>query len=171
MDSLFQIRPREGNSQTERPTLVANLHKTNICEASDPRDLVYALLAFSQQCYNIHPDYAPEIDVVDLFVQLARGIIIEDGKLPILRIAFLKKGINSRPGIPSWVPDWRDPYVPMVYNHGHLNLQVVATQLRFQPDEKSHKNRILEVQGFRQEVIGVKSETMPLSSNPRRTHW
>lgn len=87
-------------------------------EASDPRDRIYALLGLnSAKRYRnaLRPDYG--IAVEDLYTNLAREILVQDGNINFLHSA----GIVYRPSLslPSWVPDWTSVPAHKIH-HGDL---------------------------------------------------
>lgn len=74
------------------------------CEATDPRDKVYALLGLASDIPNdaeFGPDYSSS--VAQVYQELVRFVVMKDQNLDILRACQ-----TSRPEhkLPSWVPDW-----------------------------------------------------------------
>lgn len=71
--------------------------------ASNPLDKVYGLLGLVTNSTNlgIKPNY--EIDVTDLYFNVAVSIIKHSGSLDILTVP---RHVDSKFQLPSWVPDW-----------------------------------------------------------------
>lgn len=71
------------------------------CQATDPRDKIYAYLSLSNDISTVIPDYAASIQRV--YTDFARTYIEEERNLEI--ICTHHRGYNSI-NLPSWVPDW-----------------------------------------------------------------
>ena len=74
--------------------------------STDPRDRVFAVLAFVQDFKGVSlaPNYA--IDVKDVFLDLACQCLKNGYGLEVLHYAKMTDDGNKRE-LPSWVPDWR----------------------------------------------------------------
>jgi hypothetical protein len=74
------------------------------CEASDPRDRVYAFLGLADRRYDIKPTYTWGNMVAHLMIETAQKIFSFDGSLSILSSA---SGGTKNLGtlLPTWVPD------------------------------------------------------------------
>ncbi|KAJ8131369.1 hypothetical protein O1611_g2255 [Lasiodiplodia mahajangana] len=81
------------------------LRHSRDCEASDPRDRVYAFLGLAHKEYKIAPNYKAEMTIREVLIETAKGIIRFDKSLDILQDVYRgrdKLGYQ----LPSWVPDW-----------------------------------------------------------------
>jgi hypothetical protein len=98
---------------------LSNLIRTGVGrrKASDPRDLVYAILGLVESKDKIDPDYT--LPVRPVFARAAFHIIREDESLRIL--TFNDLGRDGKLGLPSWVPDWTSSgiFCPVPYEY-HL---------------------------------------------------
>ncbi|KAK0707764.1 heterokaryon incompatibility protein-domain-containing protein [Lasiosphaeris hirsuta] len=96
----------EFRSIEELPRL---LDISSFCEATDPRDKVYALLglATGTEGYGFLPDY--DIDLEEVYVKTAILIVASCGPLALLTRTVCRRSIS--PALP-WVPDWRS-YSPV----------------------------------------------------------
>ncbi|KAK0719203.1 heterokaryon incompatibility protein-domain-containing protein [Lasiosphaeris hirsuta] len=85
------------------------LDLSSFCEATDPRDKVYALLglATGTEGYGFLPDY--DTDLEHVYVKTAILIAASCGPLALLVRAVCRRSIS--PTLP-WVPDWRS-YSPV----------------------------------------------------------
>lgn len=104
-------------------TLFNCLRESRGCEATDPRDQVYALLPllmgdFSTQGKQqslLKPDYS--LTTAQVYTDLAYNFLRTSGiGLGVIRAVF--PGSNL-PGLPSWVPDWsmKPCFSYMLYEH------------------------------------------------------
>jgi hypothetical protein len=88
------------------PDLLDNLASVFRCEASDPRDLIYACLGYSSNSYGIEPDYALRNTLSDVSCQLARNVINSQDYLNILELATVSAYSHRLDfEYPSWIPD------------------------------------------------------------------
>jgi hypothetical protein len=79
-------------------------HSRN-CDASDPRDRVYAFLGLAHKGYAIVPDYTSKNTVVHVLIETARRIIKYEKTLNILEhVCHGRENLGSF--LPTWVPDW-----------------------------------------------------------------
>jgi hypothetical protein len=80
------------------------LQHSRQCQASDPRDRIYAFLGLADQGYGIIPKYTWENTIVHVLIHTAQRIITFEGNLDILE--HVSEG-REKLGIllPSWVPD------------------------------------------------------------------
>ncbi|PMD28793.1 hypothetical protein L207DRAFT_521110 [Hyaloscypha variabilis F] len=88
--------------------LLDNPKEIHHCEASNPKDLVYACFGISSHNYGLCPDYTASLSFEDVLIQVAQHVITHNKYLGILRHAYLTKRHWSRTDITSWVPDWRN---------------------------------------------------------------
>lgn len=98
---------RQGQTKewTEMPFLYSLWSLSGYFDSTDPRDRIYALLGLAPaKKYRdaLRPDYG--IKVEDLFVEVARQLLMNKGSILFLHMA----GISHRRSLslPSWVPDW-----------------------------------------------------------------
>jgi hypothetical protein len=82
--------------------LVYLLSTIRSCEATDPRDKVYAALPIAQ--YGDKKDLCPNysMPVEDIYREVAISIITQDKNLDLLAYCYPGQSFD----IPSWVPDW-----------------------------------------------------------------
>jgi hypothetical protein len=129
----------------------------HLCEASDPRDLIYACIALTDCHYGIQPNYANEITLKDVLTDLASKIIFHDGNLDIIRLALSTHKGNDCHGVPSWVPDWRHSpdvrgyHVPTGEQPGVTDIGAVV-----QVAERGNHGRTLRVRGVFRESLWLK---------------
>ncbi|KAH7081933.1 heterokaryon incompatibility protein-domain-containing protein [Paraphoma chrysanthemicola] len=104
--SVMRFLNLKGNHSED---LMENLLEAYVCQTSDQRDLIYAFLGFSVECYHIFPNYDPSVSYVSLCTQLARNYLRHTGNLDLLVKAYTRTvdWASRDPIIPSWVPDWR----------------------------------------------------------------
>jgi hypothetical protein len=76
-----------------------------VCEASDPRDLIYAFFALSNNNFGLQPDYSENYKLQNLLTDLARKAVSSDLGLKIL-YETKPYSWRSSPGLASWVPTW-----------------------------------------------------------------
>lgn len=93
------------NDWPEQPFLYSLWSLNGGLNSTDPRDRIYALLGLATaKKYRdaLRPDYG--IKVEDLFVEVARQLLMNKGSIQFLHMA----GIGHRHSLslPSWVPDW-----------------------------------------------------------------
>jgi Heterokaryon incompatibility protein (HET) len=111
IDSILEITSSPGH-QKNVETSKANTHSslftlltyTQHLKASDPRDKIYGLLAFTE---GLSADYSKTIR--DVYVGFAESYISSVGNLHVLTeagIGIQVNLINTVPDLPSWVPDW-----------------------------------------------------------------
>ncbi|KAE9373061.1 hypothetical protein N431DRAFT_557268 [Stipitochalara longipes BDJ] len=75
------------------------------CQASDPRDKIYAFIGLADKGYGIVPNYSSENTIIHLLLHTAQRIIKFESSLDILE--HVRHG-REKLGhlLPSWVPDW-----------------------------------------------------------------
>jgi hypothetical protein len=76
------------------------------CQASDPRDRIYAFLGLADKDYGVVPKYTCENTIVHILIDVAQKIVTIEGNLSILE--HVNEG-REKLGtlLPSWVPDVR----------------------------------------------------------------
>jgi hypothetical protein len=85
--------------------LIALLRHSRNCEASDPRDRVYAFVGLAEPGYNIVPDYRTVNKLERVLIETAKRVIHHDQSLAILQHVHRGRAkLVAR--LPSWVPDW-----------------------------------------------------------------
>jgi hypothetical protein len=71
------------------------------CEATDPRDKIYAFISLSKDMHSIIPDYSAPVDRV--YTDLVKKYVERERNLGI--VCTHHRGYTSAE-LPSWVPDW-----------------------------------------------------------------
>ncbi|KAI9768036.1 MAG: hypothetical protein M1839_004299 [Geoglossum umbratile] len=79
-------------------------HSRN-CEASGPRDRVYAFLGLAHRGYGIEPDYTMQNGIVRVLTDTASRIIEYDMSLKVLEHVYQGRNEVGH-SLPTWVPDW-----------------------------------------------------------------
>ena len=94
---------RRDNSFPYSRKLLTLLRRRRRCEATDPRDKVYALLnvASDKERIAMFPDYAATRE--ETYIRVARAIIKSDETLELLHCVGADRLDRD---LPSWVPDW-----------------------------------------------------------------
>ena len=102
--SMIEIKRRGTNKR--HTDLKALLSHSRHCEASDPRDRIYAFLdLLPKNTFPITPDYTSSNTVVHVLLETAQKIIEQEKTLDILRHVHRgRDGLGTF--LPSWVPDW-----------------------------------------------------------------
>ncbi|KAL8998527.1 MAG: hypothetical protein Q9169_002470 [Polycauliona sp. 2 TL-2023] len=110
---MFAIREarfeaRNGLSSSKKSRWLSTIWQAmGNLDATNPRDKVYAFLAFADSTdeHRISPSYGNSIEVVyaDATVRSIHSV----GSLDVLELAI--KSVESSPGLPSWVPDFSKP--------------------------------------------------------------
>jgi hypothetical protein len=139
--------------------LLDNLKEIHDCEASNPKDLVYACFGISSHNYGLCPDYTPSLSFEDVLIQVAQHVMTHNKSLGILRHAYLTKRYWSHTDIPLWVPDWRN--YSGVLGHFHTMPSYSTDFFAFNPDSRGRPGRILQVRGVLVKVIGSKKDQWP----------
>jgi hypothetical protein len=140
--------------------LLKNLERMNDCEASDPRDLIYACIGISSHSYGIVPDYASDLSFEDVLVRTACKVIKMSKSLEILRLAYPTRLRSLDTSIPSWVPDWRNESEKWI-GYEFQGPPRTTDFFAFYPDEQGRPNRILRVRGILTEIIDDKIDPWP----------
>jgi hypothetical protein len=142
------------------PNLLDSLKDMHLCEASDPRDLVYACFGISSHNYGLYPDYTSSLSHQDVFIKVAQNVITHCKSLEILRDAYLTRAGSSGSDIPSWVPDWCN--ISRTQEGHFYTLPSHYTDFfAFHPDSRGRPGRILQVRGVLVGVIGQKKYQWP----------
>ncbi|KAF2127482.1 HET-domain-containing protein, partial [Dothidotthia symphoricarpi CBS 119687] len=108
--SQLGLRPRSGiwpgvflwtTHRNLKVDLLAALHATRNCLASDSRDKIFALLSLiDDPSHTVQANY--ELSVVEVFTHIAVYLITSRNSLAIL--SHLRYDPNNQ--MPSWIPDW-----------------------------------------------------------------
>ena len=89
-------------------TLANLLYDYRLCQASDPRDKVFALVGIAREqgeaAYTL--DYSK--NVLEVYRDLASHLIIHERNPNVLTICALPI-VGASLHLPSWVPDWSRP--------------------------------------------------------------
>ena len=138
----------ENSKKKDASDLLDWLKEMRFCEASDPRDLIYAGFGISAHSYNLYPNYASDFSFQDLLVQVARHFISHRQSLNVmLRYAGLTRRSSHGSDLPSWVPDWRDCMVTCGGLQNILRRPRSTDYFAFHPDSRGRPGRILQVRG------------------------
>ncbi|KAG5820000.1 hypothetical protein H9Q74_009148 [Fusarium xylarioides] len=78
------------------------LEDTRNCNASDPRDKIFALLGLWKKL--VEPDYTLSPQAV--YTGLASILITDENWKVVAQLLDMASHGRSMPGLPSWVPDW-----------------------------------------------------------------
>ncbi|KAL8771407.1 MAG: hypothetical protein Q9209_003075 [Squamulea sp. 1 TL-2023] len=109
-ESLFSLcsflfnRSRSEVTRRRETGLLRLLTQFRHCEATDPRDKVYALLGMASDMpddANLKPNYAKP--VAEVYRDLVEFIVTKDRNLDVLRACQIS---GPEHDLPSWVPDW-----------------------------------------------------------------
>ncbi|KAK5171162.1 uncharacterized protein LTR77_004306 [Saxophila tyrrhenica] len=78
-------------------------------QVTDPRDMVFALLALCSDTLGIEPDYTRPVE--DIYVETSKRIMEHDGNLDLICQGpwQLFRDSQLRHLLPSWAPDFSDP--------------------------------------------------------------
>lgn len=136
-------------SITRSPLLFYYLEHAVGCEASDPRDLIYAFLGLSSHNYGISPAYSADVSIEDLGYTLARKAILHFGNLEGLRFDgwSWSNNVGTDVRFLRWVPPWsRHNWIYTRTNQwNHDIVRGVSEDLT-----DCSKGRILRVRAIRQ---------------------
>lgn len=150
---LLELKIKAEFSMPCSSDLLDSLQEMCNCEASDPRDLIYACFGTSSHTYGLHPDYASSLSVEDVLVRVAQNVITHRKSLGILRSAYVTNKNSLPSDIPSWVPDWRT-YSRTPEGDRHGLLPQLTDFFAFHPDERGRPGRILQVRGLFIKIVG-----------------
>jgi Heterokaryon incompatibility protein (HET) len=113
-------------SPSELPDLAQTLLSHRFKEASDPRDMVYSLIGFSnaQKDPRFVMDYSKS--VCEVYTDVIEHVMTTMKKLDI--ICAMPRGRNQH-GLPSWVPDWsfKGPGSSFLENNAKHNFSAAGT--------------------------------------------
>jgi hypothetical protein len=101
--SSFHMACDHGFSELKALINVLQAVRMNGC--SDPRDKVFALLGIANQIGTLEPNYRNSL--AEVYVDTAWKLIEETNSL---ELPTLTHASYRRDDIPSWVPDWREPF-------------------------------------------------------------
>jgi hypothetical protein len=85
--------------------LKIHLRHSRNCDASDPRDRIFAFLGLADPAYGIVPNYDTEFTIVHALIQTATKIIEYEKTLDILQDVHCGRETVGFM-LPTWVPDW-----------------------------------------------------------------
>ena len=98
-----RLRSREGKSTTFRSLLERNRFRN----ATEPRDMVYALRGIVDQTIAEAITVAYRSSLVDVYANAVKICIGKKEALTVLGSLEYRQNEESRTQMPSWVPDWR----------------------------------------------------------------
>jgi hypothetical protein len=150
-------------SHTPKLQLLDLLFRTRSCQASDPRDKVFAVVGMSESASEecLRPDYRKS--TVDVYIETAVSLQEKFG------LSFLSgvQGLPRLPNLPTWVPDWsqypaHNPSRPSDPSRGGNPLDMrrhagVATTFA---NEQLSGRMCLKVRGFRLDVVSRLGKTI-----------
>jgi hypothetical protein len=114
---VIGTRPGRNLYGTPAQRLIIELHQTRRCQATDPRDKLYAILPLilqsetediTEEFEAIRIDY--RLSATQVFVSLGKYLLESMGPDILTEVV----GPSALAGLPSWVPDWsisRDKYL------------------------------------------------------------
>jgi hypothetical protein len=78
---------------------------SRMSRATDPKDMIYALLGLAQEGIDpiLMPKYSPSISYIEVYTDLVEYCIFQDCSLDIITLS--RQGVSTH-GVPTWVPDW-----------------------------------------------------------------
>ena len=122
-------------------SMLTNLEDFCGHECSDDRDKVYSLLATGDFEDAVQPDYS--LSVPRVYQQLALATMKSLGSLEVLNSVVYRE---SRQDIPSWVPDWRQPFVNRYISWAAVGLKDASGGSK--PDVQMLKDGELLLNGY-----------------------
>jgi hypothetical protein len=129
-----------------RSGLKSNNEMTDVCQATNPRDLIYGLSAFVQNELDVVPDYNKSVQQV--FTETTTAYL-ELGNLSLLEIAYARTNI---PELPSWVVDWTSsPRYSSTKLRGAVAKRapvIIVTEFQEQADMRSVSVQCLCIRGI-----------------------
>jgi hypothetical protein len=92
--------------------------------ATDPKDKIYALMNLME--LDITVDYSDRLSTESLYTEFARIFIGAQQESDVMACSGIGKGLQSRPHLPSWVPEWDRLSIQLINSSGavpyHLDL-------------------------------------------------
>ena len=150
------------------------LRHSRACDASDPRDKVFAYIGLTDPAYGILPNYSHSINQV--LIDTTERIIKTENSLEVLEHA-IDSAPPLDPSLPSWVVDWRRNCVyarddDHLRSH-HPGLEKVQANVSFhEPETFSDFPRALQVDGIfvnrRLNFIGKQNQSYIMRSTLTR---
>ena len=103
----------------EKNLLLNNVFDLDLCEATDPKDKIYSVIAISTEPgdddFNIAYGWYGKMDyrctVEELYTSFARSLLVQGQSNLILAASRSPSSLQSP--MPSWVPDWRHQHYPL----------------------------------------------------------
>lgn len=138
---ISDARQGQSNDCSKMPFIYSLVSLNANFDSTDPRDRIYALLGLdTAKKYTdvLRPDY--EIKVEDLYVKVAREMIVKEDNIRFLHLACI--GYRRSLSLPSWVPDWTSLPKNLMYNmdlSGHFAQEgsIEVHQPRFSFDQST----------------------------------
>lgn len=152
---LFMKVLRSGKAVFNKSKLIHLLHRCRIANATNPRDYAFGLLGLSIEAQEptLLPNYSESVQQV--YYRYAM-FFIEQGD----GIALLYNSCSTMHGLPSWVPNWSDRYLPgsRLCPEPHAKYEknlAYSAASAFEPSIRLHPSAkdILVVKGFRVDSI------------------
>jgi hypothetical protein len=75
-------------------------------QATDRRDLIYALLGLISSQFQITADYGKKTSFNQVLIMVAKKMIEIEGNLRVFSISQTLPTLRKTPGLPTWVPNW-----------------------------------------------------------------
>ncbi|KAI8941232.1 hypothetical protein NX059_002467 [Plenodomus lindquistii] len=126
-------------------TLLQFLDQSRHCDATDPRDKVFALLAMTPENseQELLPNYRQSVQ--DVYISLARYLITRDGNLDVLSHCTRHEQFHK---FPSWVPDWSTKRTSKAFIHPSVGTKTYMADGGLTPSIRfDNKTGALHLQG------------------------
>ena len=147
------------------------------CQASDPRDKIYALLGISDRDLRLFGTYAEAfrpnytIDIQTLFTRVTRALLQSYEDLELLFHVESRPKYSRIAELPSWVPDYTVAVMPgSLETRGPENSWCAAAGLKWRSNSQISDDRKLQVQGMCSGAICDFSDSMHDHPDPSK-YW
>ncbi|KAF3061497.1 Heterokaryon incompatibility protein 6, OR allele [Daldinia childiae] len=125
---LLEYSKGNNKRMSDLDDLLRLLDATSSCQASDPRDNVFAMLGLLRNSISegLGPDYL--LSKEEVYIGIASYLILRHGKTEIL---FYPKQ-HPPSSLPTWVPDWsiyRPAKIPLEYSEDNMVYGVSPTDV------------------------------------------
>jgi hypothetical protein len=141
------------------------LQHSRSCEASDPRDRVYAFLGLAHRGYEIEPDYTMQNTIIQVLINTTSRIIEYDKSLKVLEHVYQGRNELGH-SLPTWVPDWTSKesdqgfkkddlvWVPGQEARPFDASKGLPTQAEFRKDNSNESAVDMKVKGVFVDILG-----------------